>query len=662
MPHRIVILGAGYAGIEAALHLNKKGRKDDLEIVLIDRHPYHTLLTEIHEVAGNRVSEDSVRIPLKDIFRDTRVQLVQDHIVRFDFEGKTLASDTAVYPYDHLMIAIGSTPNFYGIQGMAENALTLWSFEDAVRIRDHIKECFYKASVEKDEMERARLLSFVVGGAGFTGVEMVGELAHWTRALAKENDIPYSEVRVVVVDLLDRVLPVLDVKNSQKAHRHMQKMGIEVLLSACINELTPEYVDLGDDRIQTRTLIWAAGVRAAHETDALGLPTVGGARRIQVDSFCRTGKPGVYAIGDVGALSPEGGKPYPAMVEAALQTGDGAADNILAELRGKQPKKIEVKFHGIMVCIGNFFAVSDIMGKRLPSWLSLTMKFLVNCHYLYGIRGLAGPWNYLHDEILFRRQKQSFLQRHYTKMQPAWWGTLLRMFLGGWWLWEGIKKITDGWFTSPKLASFLGMSADAGAGASAAGQTITSTSPNILNINLYVAHFIVGTEEKFNLVISQALRGMEDITGLAGVTDLSELYEKVKVASTMFFSVKLFHFGDFDLVSWLLRNVVLATDGLAMFFQVLVVIMEILVGLMLLGGCFTFLGSVISFALMVMFITSTGIYEGSWWMVFASIACMGGVGRAFGLDAYVLPWLNRVWDYSMKNNRLKLFFGKKRRA
>ena len=646
MPHRIVILGAGYAGIEAALHLNKKGRKDDLEIVLIDRHPYHTLLTEIHEVAGNRVGEDSVRIPLKEIFRDTRVQLVQDQIVRFDFDARTLASDTAVYPYDHLMIAIGSTPNFYGIQGMAENALTLWSFEDAVRIRDHIKECFRKAAVEKDEMERTRLLTFVVGGAGFTGVEMVGELAHWTRALAKENDIPFSEVRVVVVDLLDRVLPVLDAKNSLKAHRKMEKMGIEVLLSACINELTPEYVDLGDDRIQTRTLIWAAGVRAAHETDTLGIPTVGGARRIQVDSYCRTGKPGVYAIGDVGGLSPEGGRPYPAMVETALQTGDGAADNVLADIRGKEPKKVEVKFHGIMVCIGNFFAVSDIMGKRLPSWLSLTMKFLVNCHYLYGIRGLAGPWNYLHDEILFRRQKESFLQRHYTKMQPAWWGAPLRVFLGAMWLYEGIKKVVDGWFVEPKLAAFLGMTVggtDATGGATGAEGGIVDAVKNYVDIlNVNILGLLHGTLVKESLVgtLTQAVQG----------------------EPRLIFKVLLFHYGDFDLVHWLLQNIVIATDGLAMFFQVLVVIFEVLVGLMFLGGMFTFLGSVISFALMIMFITSTGIYDSTWWMVFASIACMSGVGRAFGLDTYVLPWLNRVWDYSMKNKRLKLFFGKKRRA
>jgi len=645
MPNRIVIVGAGYAGIETALHLNKKGRKDDLEILLIDRHSYHTLLTEIHEVAGNRVGEDSVRIPLAEIFRDTRVQIVQDEIVSYDYDARTVSSEKAVYAYDHLVIAVGSTPNYYGIKGMDTNAFPLWSLEDAVAIRDHIQECFRKAAVEKDETERSRLLTFVVGGAGFTGVEMVGELAIWAKTLCKQNGIPFSEVRLTVVDLLDRVLPVLDEKSSQKAHRRLEKMGVEILLKTGIKELTCDYVDLGDDRIQTRTLIWAAGVCAAPDVAHMGLPTVA-ARRLEVDAFCRTGKPGVYAIGDVGGLAPEEGKkPYPAMVETALQTGDGVADNILAAIRGQEPKKVEVKFHGIMVCIGNYHAVSDIMGVRLPSWLSLTMKFLVNCHYLYGIRGVAGVWNYLHDEILFRRQKETFLQKHYTKMQPAWWGAPLRVFLGAMWLYEGIKKIVDGWFVDPKLAGFLGMTVGGGdvtGGASGGGGVVDVVKKyaDILNVN--ILGLVHGT--------------------LVKETAIGNLSQAVQGEPRLIFKVLLFHYGDFDLVHWILQNIVLATDGLAMFFQVLVVVFEVLVGLMLLGGMFTFLGSAISFALMIMFITSTGIYDSTWWMVFAAIACMGGVGRAFGLDAYVLPYLTRVWENFRKNKTVKLFFFKKRGA
>jgi NADH dehydrogenase len=119
MSKRIVIVGAGYAGIEAALYLNKRGRRD-VEVTVIDRNPYHTLLTEIHEIAGNRVSEDSVKIPLKSIFRHTHVNVVVENIERFDFTGKSVTSEFHEYRYDYLILSIGSTPNYFGIPGLKE--------------------------------------------------------------------------------------------------------------------------------------------------------------------------------------------------------------------------------------------------------------------------------------------------------------------------------------------------------------------------------------------------------------------------------------------------------------------------------------------------------------------------------------------------------------
>ena len=235
MAKKVVIVGAGYAGIAAALHLNRKGKKDGVEVTIIDRNPYHTLLTELHEVAGNRQDEDSVRIPLKEIFRDTRVNIVTDNINKFDFDAKVFTGDRGSYTYDYAILALGSSPAFYGIPGMKENAFTLWSFDDAVKIREHIKDCFARASKTQDPAERARLLTFTVGGAGFTGVEMIGELAHWVKPLCRAHGIDRKEVRLVLLDMLKRVLPNLDEVNSAKSHRYMEKkLGIEILLETAI--------------------------------------------------------------------------------------------------------------------------------------------------------------------------------------------------------------------------------------------------------------------------------------------------------------------------------------------------------------------------------------------------------------------------------------------
>jgi NADH dehydrogenase len=128
------------------------------------------------------------------------------------------------------------------------------------------------------------------------------------------------------------------------------------------------------------------------------------------------------------------------------------------------------------------------------------------------------------------------------------------------------------------------------------------------------------------------------------------------ISDQLFAKVDIFHFGDFNLMPWFIQNVVLGSDGLAMFFQVMVVVLEILLGLMFLGGAFTFLASILSLGLMMMFLTSNGLYEKSWWMVFASIVTMGGAGRAFGLDYWLIPWVTNVWDSFWKNRRLRLIF------
>jgi NADH dehydrogenase len=627
MPKKIVIIGAGYAGIEAALFLNKRG-KTDVDITVIDRNPYHTLLTEIHEIAGNRVSEGSVKVPLKRIFRHTHVKSVADNITRFDFESKKVASDNNEYTYDYLIISIGSVPNYFGIPGLEENCFPMWSLKDAIAARDHIERCFYDAEREDDPERRKRLLTFVVGGAGFTGVETIGELAQWIKKLRRQYGFDRKEIRLVLVDMLNCVLSSLCDKNSRKAYDYMsRKQGIEIMLGEPVKEVTKEYVDLGDCKIDTNTLIWTAGVRASTDADRTGLEQ-GQSSRLKVDEFCRTKYDDVYAVGDVGALLDEKGKPYPAMVETALQTGKGAASNILKSIKGKPPEPVKVKLHGVMVSIGNYYAVADLIGMKPPKWISLSMKYLVNAHYLNGILGISGVWHYFRDEFLHRRQYKRFLQRHYTKTVQAWWLVPLRLLLGWTWFYDGLKKIWEGWFVSAKLASFLGVVANsdsatsaspAAGAASSATQAGAAAIEKLLNIDLGFIGFYL---------------------------------ERAGDDAPIVFRMNFF------LVDWILNGWVLSTEGWSMFFQVLVVILELLVGLAIFSGTFTFLAAVVSLGLMAMFITTTGIYDYTWWMLFAGIAMAAGAGRAFGLDHWLLPYLGRVWDASKKNGRLLLTFRK----
>ncbi len=587
MAKKILILGAGYAGVEAALTLQKKKKKnEDIEVTLIDRNSYHTLLTELHEVAGNRISEDGVIVPLNDIFKYTGVKVVKDEITGFDLKNNRLVSDSTSYNYDYLVIAAGSQPNFYGIPGMSENCFTLWSYKDAIRIREHIKDTFIRASQESDADKRRNLLTFVVGGGGFTGVEMVGELALWVKSLCKNHGISREEVKLILVEALPNILSNLQPKNIEKAMNYLtKKLKVEVKLNCAITKVTGDSIELKNGTvIKSRTLIWTAGVKAVKIADEDSFEEEKG--RIKVNEFTGTQYKNVYAVGDNAAFH-NGKHTLPALVETALQTGKAAAKNILADIRDKEKEKLEPKLHGVMVSIGSYFAVSDIMGRQLPRLLSIIMKYMVNIHYLFGIGGFELVIKYIKHELLFKKQEKFLLEKHYSMMTPTFWLVPIRLFLGYSWLMEGIKKVQEGWFSKALLA---GLPADTGTGAS-----------------------VTEAGEKVFRIVSDHTPGW---------------------------------------YAWIADTIVIPN---AQLFQIMIVLSEIGLGLALLSGTFTFIAGLGALALNVNFILSTGLYDYNWWYIPAALCMLGGAGRAFGADYYLMPYLMRQWRYFVRNKTIKPF-------
>ncbi len=453
MSRKIVIVGAGYAGIETALYLQrKKKKKEDLSITIIDKNSYHTLLTELHETAGNRIDSHGVIVPLRDIFQYTDVNIVKDEIVKFDMESKVVSSNNNKYEYDYLVLAFGSEPNYYGIPGMKEYSYPLWSFKDSLRIKEHILDCFELASQEIDETTKKAILTFVVGGGGFTGVEMMGELGRWVKKLCIDYGISRNQVSLYLIEALPKILTILNENNVKKSMDYLtSSLGVNVLLESAITKLDSEKVELKDGRsINTRTLIWTAGIKASSLTDEIDTEK-NRTSRLVVDEFTKTTFKNVYAIGDVSAFTYDD-KILPPLVESAVQTGKNAAVNILADIRGTEKVKLTPKLHGVMVSIGSNFAVSEIMGKQLPVWLSILMKYMVNVHYLFGIGGFELVIKYLNHELINKRHRKSFLEYHYTRRSATIWLVPLRLFLGYTWFIEGYNKIKEGWLTSPMLA------------------------------------------------------------------------------------------------------------------------------------------------------------------------------------------------------------------
>lgn len=576
---KVFILGAGYGGIQAALTLQKKKKKsDNIEIYIIDKNPFHTLLTELHEVAANRIDDKGVVVYLKDIFKYTDVNIIQDYITKIDFEKQELISEKDNYAYDYLIMGIGSEPQFYGIEGLEENGLTLWSYKDALKIKDHIISMFDKAAKEKDPDIRKSYLTFAVVGGGFTGTEMVGELALWVKDLAEIYNIDLKEIRLMLIEALPKILSIIDDSLISKAVKYLKnKLSVEILTDSPITKVNKDsFVINNKETIKSHTLIWTGGVQANNCLIEFDLEK-GKGQRVCVDEYTKTHYENVFAIGDFALFMTEDNKALPALVETALETGKYAAKNVLNLVRNKELEKAEPKLHGIMVSVGKNYAVADIMGIKMSGLPALFMKHMVNIHYLFGIGGFELIEKYLKNEFWGVKHKRGIIHRHMDKLSPTFLLVILRLYLGYMWLMSGIDKINNDWLKYNMLA---GSNADATTGASIM-QLVSEHTPGWY--------------------------------------------------------------------AWIVDTLIIPN---AMLFQKLVIITEIGLGLAFITGTFTFLAALVSIAMNINFLLSTGLND--LWFLISSIPMLGGAGRAFGVDHYLMPYLMRQWRHFVRKRKIKI--------
>ncbi|MDY0244274.1 MAG: NAD(P)/FAD-dependent oxidoreductase, partial [Sphaerochaeta sp.] len=453
---QIVILGGGYAGVHAAKALHKafKKQKDKVEITLIDKNRHHILMTELHEVAGNRVDEASVKISFDRIFSGKMVRVVQDKITSIDFEKQVLAGERSTYSYDQLLISTGAQTADFNIPGVKEHAFYLWSLEDALKLRTHIESTVRKAVKEADEEKRKQMLTFVVAGGGFTGVELIGELTEWLPILCKKHGIDFKkEVRLINCEGLGNILNMLPEKPREKAVKRMEKKGVEIMLNSLITNVEADrFTTKNGDVIKTETLVWTCGVRGTEFCERLPL-TDGKIGRKAVNEFMQSpDHNNVYLAGD-GMWFIEDNRAVPQIVEAAEQTAKTAADGIIYTikqelgLKATPPKPYKSNFHGYMVSIGGTYAVSHTAGISLSGFFAMALKHLVNLYYQSGVCGVNAIWGYIKHEILEVKDRRSLIGGMATYKVPSYWTVFLRMYLGVMWLIEGIGKINKGWLT-----------------------------------------------------------------------------------------------------------------------------------------------------------------------------------------------------------------------
>ncbi|WP_025691031.1 FAD-dependent oxidoreductase [Paenibacillus zanthoxyli] len=611
---RIVILGGGYGGVLTAKKLAKKLKNNkDVEIKLIDRNPYHTLLTELHEVSANRAPEDSIKIDLKKIFAGLKVDVVLDEISDIDFKGKKLSSEKAVYEYDYLVIGTGSKPTFFGIPGAEENTFSFWSYDDAVALKRQIRDMFTQAAKEKKPEVRRSMLTFVIVGAGFTGVELVGEMAEYREELCQEFFIDPKEVRLIVADMAPKILPILPDKLIRKAEAHLRKLNVEIVTSAKITEVGKGSVALGEKNVvAANTIVWTAGVEGSELVGKLDVEQQGRKRIVTNEHLESVDHKNVYVVGDNIFYIVEGEqRPVPQMVENAELAAPLIAGNIVADINGTAKKGYKPAFHGTMVSIGSRYGVANVGLPNkmfmLSGFLAMFAKHMINIYYLSGVVGFNKVWTYMMHEFFHVENRRSFVGGYFSKRSPNFWLVPLRMLLGGMWVYEGIDKlqkiIDQGWskiFLIP-AAPYL---KDATSAASEAVSNVKET--------------------------------VDAQSAASAVDTAKEAVSALPVPKFIY-----------NISNWFMDLLFYQPDGnytfLAKWFQLGMVCAEIIFGIMLIVGLFTAIASIGTIGMAVMIWTTKMASTEMLWYVAAAIACIGGSGSVFGLDYYVLPWLKKQW-------------------
>jgi NADH dehydrogenase len=410
---RVVIVGAGFGGLSAAKALARA----PFDVTVVDRHNYHLFQPLLYQVATAALSPGDIASPIRSILRgQANVRVVLATVSGIDVVRREVEAEGRRIPYDHLILATGAEHAYFG-HDWAPFAPGLKTIDDATFLRRRILLAFERAETEADPDERRRLLNFVVVGGGPTGVEMAGAIAELAqRALASDfRSIDPRSARIILLEAAPRLLTPFDPALSEKARQALERLGVDVRLGAGVSECDASGVSVGDTRIETRTIVWAAGVKASPAAQWLGVASDRVGRIKVAPDLSVPGHPDIFVIGDLADAAGEGGRPLPGVAPVAKQQGQYVAGLLAARHRGQSspgqvspspvlPGQVSPPFRyrdfGSLATIGRSHAVAQFGRIKLSGLVAWLLWSVAHIYFLIGFRNrlavaTSWAWNYL---------------------------------------------------------------------------------------------------------------------------------------------------------------------------------------------------------------------------------------------------------------------------
>jgi NADH dehydrogenase len=397
----VVIIGGGFGGIAAARAL----KRAPVRVTMVDRRNHHLFQPLLYQVATAALNPSDIASPIRRILRRQRnASVILGDVTSIDTTKKIVQLADGEVGYDYLIVAAGATHSYLGHEEWQGAAPGLKTLEDAVEIRRRVLVAYEAAEREIDADECATWMTFVIIGAGPTGVEMAGALAEISRRVLERDfrRIDPGRARIILIEAGPRVLPAMSPESSKSARRQLERLGVEVITDSPVTAVDDRGVTHGGIRTNTRTVIWAAGVAATTLGASLGAELDRAGRVIVNQDLSVKGADGVFVIGDLASIKSDG-KPVPGLSPAAMQEGRHAAKNIMRIIRGEPTLPFRYWDKGTLATIGKAAAVGDIGRLHLSGLIAWLMWLFVHIFFLIGFRNrfiviVEWAWTYIRND------------------------------------------------------------------------------------------------------------------------------------------------------------------------------------------------------------------------------------------------------------------------
>jgi NADH dehydrogenase len=396
---RVVIVGGGFGGLNVAKRL---GGVDRLEVTLLDRSNHHLFQPLLYEVAMAGLSPAEIAAPIRSLLsRHRNVRVLREEVLAVELAARRITTPSGTRDYDVLVLACGAQHAYFGHEAWEEHAPGLKTLEQATEIRRRVLSAFEDAEKEIDRERKQALLTFVIVGGGPTGVELAGAIGEMSRfTLARDfRRIDPKLTRVILIEAGPRILPSFSDALASRAVRDLEALGVQVFTRSPVTGIDAGGVDLGRERIQTATALWAAGVLPSRLGATLGVPLDPQGRVIVLPDLSVPGHPEVFAIGDQARVSDSDGRPLAGIAPVALQQGRWVGDAIRNDLEGRPREPFRYRDKGQMATIGRSRAIVEIGRLRFGGLLAWLLWIVVHIYYLTGFENrllvvIQWAWSY----------------------------------------------------------------------------------------------------------------------------------------------------------------------------------------------------------------------------------------------------------------------------